>query len=82
MGLDIQTFWSTPVIYLSGSDPAELGLQEFPEALWCYIAKPIDQVQLHDILAQLFPPTAVGMTPRTHSFARAASGRPRSFASR
>src|SRR4029453_15925537 len=53
VGLDIQTLWSTPVIYLSGSDPAELGLQEFPEALWCYIAKPIDQVQLHDILAQL-----------------------------
>jgi DNA-binding NtrC family response regulator len=60
VGLDIQTFWSTPVIYLSGSDPAELGLQEFPEALWCYIAKPIDQVQLHDILAQLFPPPRGG----------------------
>jgi len=60
VGLDIQTLWSTPVIYLSGSDPAELGLQEFPEALWCYIAKPIDQVQLHDILAQLFPPPRGG----------------------
>jgi CheY-like chemotaxis protein len=56
VGLDIQTFWSTPVIYLSGSDPAQLGLQEFPEALWCYVAKPIDPARLHDILAQLFPP--------------------------
>ena len=63
VGVDIQTFWSTPVIYLSGSDPAELGLQEFPEALWCYIAKPIDQVQLHDILAQLFPPHRGGDDP-------------------
>jgi DNA-binding NtrC family response regulator len=55
VGMDIQTFWSTPVIYLSGSDPAELGLPDFPEALWCYVAKPIDWDQLRDILARLFP---------------------------
>jgi hypothetical protein len=37
---------------------AERGvLLEFPEALWCYVAKPIDQGRLHDILAQLFPPS-------------------------
>jgi DNA-binding NtrC family response regulator len=56
LGLDIQTFWSTPVLYLSGSDPTALGLPEFPEALWCYVAKPIDLDQLRDILTQLFPP--------------------------
>jgi DNA-binding NtrC family response regulator len=55
VGVDIQTFWSTPVIYLSGTDPAALGLPEFPEALWCYVAKPIDRDQLRDILARLFP---------------------------
>jgi two-component system, response regulator PdtaR len=55
VGLDIQTFWSTPVIYLSGSDPSALGLPDFPEALWCYVAKPIDWDQLRDILARLFP---------------------------
>jgi DNA-binding NtrC family response regulator len=55
VALDIQTFWSTPVIYLSGSDPTDLGLPDFPEALWCYIAKPIDWDQLRDILARLFP---------------------------
>jgi DNA-binding NtrC family response regulator len=55
VGLDIQTFWSTPVIYLSGSDPTDLGLPDFPEALWCYVAKPIDWDQLCDILARLFP---------------------------
>jgi two-component system, response regulator PdtaR len=55
VGVDIQTFWSTPVIYLSGSDPTALGLPEFPEALWCYVAKPIDWEQLRDILARLFP---------------------------
>ena len=60
IGLDIQTLWSTPVIYLSGSDPAQLGLPEFPEALWCYVAKPIDQGRLHDILAQLFPSPLAG----------------------
>ena len=60
LGLDIQTLWSTPVIYLSGSDPTLLGLLEFPEALWCYVAKPIDQGRLHDILAQLFPPLLGG----------------------
>jgi DNA-binding NtrC family response regulator len=60
VGLDIQTLWSTPVIYLSGSDPAQLGLLEFPEALWCYLAKPIDWHQLHDILAQLFPSPLAG----------------------
>jgi DNA-binding NtrC family response regulator len=55
VGLDIQTFWSTPVIYLSGMDLAELGLPEFPEALWCYVAKPVDRDRLCDILARLFP---------------------------
>jgi DNA-binding NtrC family response regulator len=54
-GVDIQTSWSTPVIYLSGSDPAQLGLREFPDALWCYVAKPIDWDRLRDILARLFP---------------------------
>jgi DNA-binding response OmpR family regulator len=34
-GVDIQTFWSTPVIYLSSLDPAQLGLLDFPEGLWC-----------------------------------------------
>jgi DNA-binding NtrC family response regulator len=60
LSLDIQTLWSTPVIYLSGSDPTALGLLEFPEALWCYVAKPIDQLRLYDILAQLFPPLVGG----------------------
>jgi DNA-binding NtrC family response regulator len=55
VGLDIQTFWATPVIYLSGSNPTALGLPEFPEALWCYIAKPIDWEQLRTTLARLFP---------------------------
>jgi DNA-binding NtrC family response regulator len=55
VGLDIHTFWSTPVIYLSGSDPTALGLPDFPEALWCDVAKPIDWDQLRDILAWLFP---------------------------
>ncbi|MDQ3829814.1 MAG: response regulator [Candidatus Tectomicrobia bacterium] len=54
VGLDIQTFWSTPVIYLSGWDPTELSLPEFPEALWCYVAKPIARDRLQDILARLF----------------------------
>jgi DNA-binding NtrC family response regulator len=60
LSLDIQTLWSTPVIYLSGSDPTAIGLLEFPEALWCYVAKPIDQLRLYDILAQLFPPLVGG----------------------
>jgi DNA-binding NtrC family response regulator len=55
VGVDMQTLWSTPVIYLSGSDPAQLGLPEFPEALWCYVAKPIAWDRLRDILARLFP---------------------------
>jgi DNA-binding NtrC family response regulator len=55
VGVDIQTFWSTPVIYLSGSDPAQLGIPDFPEALWGYLPKPINWSQLHDILARLFP---------------------------
>jgi DNA-binding NtrC family response regulator len=55
VGVDIQTLWSTPVIYLSGSDPTQLGLPEFPEALWCYVAKPINVDRLRDILARLFP---------------------------
>lgn len=59
VGVDIQTLWSTPVIYLSGSTPRQLGLPEFPEALWCYVAKPIDQNRLGDILARLFPSVAL-----------------------
>jgi DNA-binding NtrC family response regulator len=55
VGVDIQTFWSTPVIYLSGADPTRLGLPQFPEALWCYLSKPIDWDRLRDILARLFP---------------------------
>jgi DNA-binding NtrC family response regulator len=52
---DIQALWSIPVIYLSGSDPAQLGVPDFPEALWGYPAKPIDRDQLRDMLARLFP---------------------------
>jgi DNA-binding NtrC family response regulator len=55
VGTDIQALWSIPVIYLSGSDPAKWALPDFPEALWCYLAKPIDWDQLRDILAHLFP---------------------------
>jgi DNA-binding NtrC family response regulator len=55
VGTDIQALWSIPVIYLSGSDPALLGIPDFPEALWCYLAKPIHWDQLRDLLAQLFP---------------------------
>jgi DNA-binding NtrC family response regulator len=55
MGIDMQTFWSTPVIYLSGSTPAQLSMPDFPEALWCYLSKPIDLARLCDILARLFP---------------------------
>jgi DNA-binding NtrC family response regulator len=54
-GIDIQTLWSTPVIYLSGSSPIELDMPDFPEALWCYLSKPIDLARLCDILAWLFP---------------------------
>jgi CheY-like chemotaxis protein len=56
VGMAIQAFWSTPVIFLSGSDPAQLGMPDEPDALWCYLAKPIDWHQLQDILARLFPP--------------------------
>ena len=55
VGTDIQALWSIPVIYLSGADPAQLGLRDFPEALWCALTKPIDWGQLRDTLAQLFP---------------------------
>jgi DNA-binding NtrC family response regulator len=55
VGVDIQTLWSTPVIYVSGSTPGQLALPEFPEALWCYVGKPIDRDRLCDILARLFP---------------------------
>jgi DNA-binding NtrC family response regulator len=54
-GVDIQVLWSTPVIYLSALDPAQLGMPDVPEALWCYLAKPIAWDQLHDLLARLFP---------------------------
>jgi DNA-binding NtrC family response regulator len=55
VGQDIQTFWSAPIIYTSGSDLAQLGIPDGPHALWCYLAKPLDWRQLEDILAQLFP---------------------------
>jgi DNA-binding NtrC family response regulator len=54
-GIDMQTFWSTPVIYLSGSAPTQLCIPDFPEALWCYLSKPIDLARLCDMLARLFP---------------------------
>jgi hypothetical protein len=54
-GVDLQTIWSTPVIYLSASDPTQLGMPEFAEAFWCYVAKPIDWDWLQEILARLFP---------------------------
>jgi len=69
VGLDIQTFWSTPVIYLSAAHPTQLGLPEFPEALWCYVAKPIDWEQLRTLLAQLFPLPLSGEAP-SHPRAR------------
>ena len=68
VGVDIQTFWSTPVIYLSGSDPTQLGIPDFPEALWSYLPKPINWSQLHDTLARLFPPQ------RSHQDAPSAGG--------
>ena len=55
VGTDIQALWATPVIYLSGAPLTELGIPDFPEALWCFLAKPLDWEQLRDILAQLFP---------------------------
>ena len=55
VGQDIQTLWSTPIIYISGSDLAQFGIPDGPDALWCYLAKPIDWYQLEDILARLFP---------------------------
>jgi DNA-binding NtrC family response regulator len=55
VGTDIQALWSTPVIYLTGSDPAQLGMPDVPDALWCYVAKPVDWDQLREILARLFP---------------------------
>lgn len=55
VGTDIQALWSTPVIYLAGSDPTLLGMPDGPDALWCYVAKPIDWDQLRDVLARLFP---------------------------
>ncbi|HEX2277514.1 MAG TPA: hypothetical protein VHN13_10350 [Candidatus Tectomicrobia bacterium] len=55
IGVDIQTLWATPVIYLFSSDPAQLGLPEFPEGLWYALPKPFDYAHLDDILAQLFP---------------------------
>jgi DNA-binding NtrC family response regulator len=54
-GIDMQTFWSTPVIYLSGSAPTQLCIPDFPEALWCSLSKPIDLARLCDMLARLFP---------------------------
>lgn len=55
VGTDIQALWSTPVIYLSGSDAALLGIPDFPEALWCSLPKPIHWEQLRALFAQLFP---------------------------
>jgi CheY-like chemotaxis protein len=54
-GIDMQTLWSTPVIYLSGSAPGQLDMPDVPEALWCHLSKPIDLARLCDILARLFP---------------------------
>jgi DNA-binding NtrC family response regulator len=71
VGMDIQTFWATPVIYLSGSHPTQFDLPEFPEALWCYVAKPIDWNRLGDILARLFPgPRSRPDAPRADGEAR------------
>jgi DNA-binding NtrC family response regulator len=42
LGMDMQTLWATPVIYLSGSAPAPLDRPDVPEALWCHLSKPID----------------------------------------
>jgi DNA-binding NtrC family response regulator len=67
VGVDIQTLWSTPVIYVSGSTPQQLGLPEFPEALWCYVGKPLDWDRLCDILARLFPSIPLRQsTPALH----------------
>jgi DNA-binding NtrC family response regulator len=55
VGADIQTLWATPVIYLSGSVPVQFALPEFPEALYCVLAKPLDWDQLRDTLTHLFP---------------------------
>lgn len=55
VGTDIQALWSIPVIYLSGSDPTQLGLPDGPDALWCALTKPIHMDQLGHLLAQLFP---------------------------
>jgi DNA-binding NtrC family response regulator len=55
VGRYLQAVWSTPVIVLSASDPAHLGLHDGPNALWGYLAKPIDWDQLQDLLARLFP---------------------------
>jgi CheY-like chemotaxis protein len=55
VGMDIQVLWSTPVIYLSGLDPTRLGTPDGPDALWCYLPKPLDWNHLQDILARLFP---------------------------
>ena len=60
VGVDSQTLWATPVIYLSGSTPKQLGLPEFPEALWCYLPKPLDWDRLGDLLARLFPRPPLG----------------------
>jgi DNA-binding NtrC family response regulator len=65
VGMDIQAVWFTPVIILSSADPAQLGMPDGPDALWCSVAKPIHWHQLQDILARLFsthplPPCAPG----------------------
>jgi two-component system, response regulator PdtaR len=72
VGTDIQALWATPVIYLSGYDPVQLALSgydpvqlalpEFPEALYCVLAKPLDWDQLRDTLAHLFPAQPVRRT--------------------
>ena len=62
VGTDIRTLWATPVIYLSGSDPVQFALPEFPEALYCVLAKPLDWDQLRDTLAHLSPAQPVRHT--------------------
>ena len=55
VGTDIQVLWSIPVIYLSGSNPTQIGMPDGPDAFWCALTKPIDMDHLGHILAQLFP---------------------------
>ena len=55
VGTDIHVCWSTPVMYLSGSDPPPRGPPDAPDARWGSLAKPLDGHPLQDILTRLFP---------------------------